>query len=380
MHIQSGKSNLIVVTDIRSKSDLDYSDAQSASSVLRYLSFGKASLNYRWERVTKVALFDYAEDLASLKPKARSLRRQSALAELRTWLAAQPPSVIVVLQTRSSSARGKEAKEESGQVKGHDGTLCWSAFDAPDSLTECAGTIFPYMQHQVMAFPHPVNVEYVYRWKLNNWLNWAWDVSQGKLAPLVCQKKFIHDGGQMQAALRELIASPLPISFDIESFSTENIITKIGVSNGDIAVSAPADVFRPHGAEDCVAPPLPETRRLVAQLLGDNRLKWGHNALVFDVPFLASRGYSVGGTVEDTMLAHGIVYRQFRHGLQHAVATDFLVPPWKSFHLCSVKKNGLTAEDAEAWIQNPNELADYNCDDAFYTWHLGARLKKLGGL
>lgn len=226
----------------------------------------------------------------------------------------------------------------------------------------CAGTFLNTPYGHVLSLPNPANIDYVYHGLLAQWLRWAGDsvpiveVPGGKVSR-IDSLKVLHE--------RTLAGSP--ITFDLETYSTDDIITCIGLSDGTVAVSVPWDSFIPHGQTYREAGCTAEEKQLVESIFRDARVVVGHNILAHDIPYLRRRGIQLPDRTFDTYLGHGVANTQLRHGLQAVVSYDFPVEPWKALHICSARESGLDpAYEAAAWIQNPKELRAYNTQDTYF--------------
>ena len=395
-------NGLCFVTDARLKFDRELQEERGGSPVFTAWGFGRAVLGPReWAKTTRIALYDYGEDTDSLRPEwdtwatewlaahpkksakqahklALAKQRISIREELREYLRANRFRCVVVLQTRGAE---QKSKEDFGDAKGLKGTMGWDALNAPDSLAEMAGCVWDSPFGPVMPLLNPINYEKVYGELIRRQLRGAWALATGQkrvFAPEPAELYFAPDGTQPAALLRILASARagIPIALDIESYSPQDLITAIGLSDGVTSVSVPWDEFAVYGAdrtEPGEAGTDSESERLTRQILLTPGPKLLHN-YTYDIPFLERRGVAVAGPYHDTMAMHGVVYKQWRHGLQRAVSGEFLIPPWKSLWRPKNPPDGLSKDDAEWWVLEPLALREYNCRDAWYTWHLGQAL------
>lgn len=385
-------NGMCIITDARFKYDKELQEAQGGQPVLREWAFGKAALGQpAWASCTRIALYDYLEDTEAAPTGLSTKRarthvagmRAAKRAELLSHLMENKYSIIVVLQTRGAEVK---SKDDFGDAVGLKGTMCWSALDTPDSLPEMAGTVWESPYGRVMGLLNPVNHEYVHGEAIRRHLIGAHGLATGKAQVLEPDPDMTGANNiiQRHGLLGELFCNltkdiDTPLAVDIESYSTDNLITAIGISDGVVSVSVPWDSFTPYGTSELELGRSQAQERLVKNILASNCPKIFHN-YTYDVPFLEAKGCPVGGTIHDTMALHGIVYKQWRHGLQRACATELLIPPWKSIWHPKHPPSGLSKDDAEWWILEPTALREYNAKDAFYTWHLANALAWKAGV
>jgi hypothetical protein len=388
-------SGLCVVTDARLRSDIN------TRSVLAEWRFGTRVLGYRnWARVTRVALHEYKEDTGALSPANNALLKEvpekKRKAVFRKLLAKQRAAVreqllelltkrqfkcVVILQSPTVNADSKD--EDDNTAVNLRGTQAWAALEPPDSLVECSGTLWKSPVGPVMALLNPINYEFVYRELCARHLRAAWVHAIGKLNVLepdpLCSSHLISDAhrARLFTTLAQSAEAGNPISVDLEA--ANDVITAIGLSDGNISISAPWDAFIPYGSREQEPRISRQEEQLVRHILNTQATKIFHN-YSYDVPILRERHITLGGTVADTMAMHGIVYKQWRHGLQRAASSEYLVPPWKSLWKPQepVAKQ-LTKADPEYWTLDITNQRAYNLKDSFYTVHLAKGLApKLG--
>lgn len=390
-------NGLCLVTDVRLKYDKDLQEEEGGSPVFREWGFGKAVLGRAWAGVTRIALYDYGADTEALTPewvkelerlcvqypkRKRSALEKQVLArqrerirtELRAHLNEARYPCTIILQTRGAEQKNKE---EFGDAKGLKGTTAWLAMPAPDSLPEMAGCVWESPYGPIMPMLNPINYEKVHGEAMRRQMKGALAICLGHAA--VLRPPLIHyeDTEEARTALRRMRG--FPIAVDIESYSTQDLITAIGISDGITSVSVPWDSFTPFGQSEPEPGATPDARALVEELLAADTPKIFHN-YTYDVPFLERKGVPVGGVIHDTYAMHGVVYKQWRHGLQRACASELLIPPWKSIWHPKAPPAGLCKDDAEWWILEPLALRQYNAHDAFYTFCLYSALKWKVGL
>jgi hypothetical protein len=391
-------SGLCIVTDVRFKYDRELQAETGEPAVMREYGFGKAALGRQaWGRTTRVSLYDYGDDTETLSteqeaavaagPSKKQAKMRKAFiatnrgnkrAELRKFLKDSSFPLTIVMATRGAEIKMKD--EDIGDAKNLRGTMCYDALNAPDSLPELAGTIWDGPYSPIMPMLNPSNHEYVWGHQIRRWFQGANAYVQGR-AHILQPEPHLQSYGtgpkllQILKRIEGLHRSGEPLAFDIETVPSENIITALGLACGDYCASIPWEPFPIAGGDEEEPGGSPFVKKLAGAILAMPGVKVAHNAS-FDVPYLASKGYPVGGRVEDTMLLHGIAYRQYRHGLQRAVAGEFLVPPWKSEH----HDPRYNKNTKEAWTADPKRLRRYNSQDAFYTVKLYKALAPKVGL
>jgi hypothetical protein len=189
----------------------------------------------------------------------------------------------------------------------------------------------------------------VYRGLIVEWLRW---IKEG-YEPLLPERTYIHADDAAAAALKSLYGAPA-ITADIENIPGAEIVTIVGVSNGEIAVS----VQWQNGN--------PGPKRLVQEVIGSAGILIGHNVIDHDIPRLKKEGFTIPDQVFDTYLASGVVRNQFRHGLQICVANELPVPPWKTvFQAAQAARTGAKSYTARFWTEYPEQQREYNTMDAF---------------
>lgn len=391
MIIYETRSPVVVVTDFALESDADYDREHSTSnSVLRLWSAPKRYIRQsRWDGLTKVALFSFntkfkppadatAKEKTAFRKKTGAMR-DAARAELEAYLRKRKPKLIVVLQTRSQTAR-KNKDIESAEVEGVDGTMCWTSFKAPGSIPTVMGTIFQSPFGPCMGMPNPVNYEFVYDHLIRLWFQGALAYGQmGETAMLQC-KEMYYTRDTVTEGLQRVLASAqrgVPIAFDIESASSQNLITAIGLSDGVCGVSVPWDQFEVAGQHRTEPGRTHEWERLTRQVLATGADKYAHNGVGYDIPFLERRGIPVAGRVVDSFILHALVFKQYRAGLQQAVSQLFLIHPWKDQFKPSA---AYSKDDEDFWTCDPMMLREYNVLDSFFTHHLVTELKWRAGI
>lgn len=370
IHMPRKWDGFLIVADVRQKADRDLDLEEGGEHVLEYWPYRKALSKVQWERTARVTLFDHGERLSPMadlsgmalrEEKARLTdKRARARQDLRDWLSKHKPKSILCLQSRSISARNSEGLKLEGDVLGLDGTICWDVFEAPGSLAACAGTTFASKFGPVLACPNPVNNEYVFGELVRRWVKRAAECEPISVPDNECLSSF-HTG----------IVRGWPLAVDIETFMDGSTMTAIGLANGFTSISVPWDAYQPHGIVKPEPGCTPRQRALVQFALESKCPKVLHNGVAFDIPYLQSRGLTINGPIHDTMIMHGLVYPQYRHGLQFATAQSVACPPWKTAHL-QHKKQG----DPRTWQADPHELRTYNRLDAWYTLALHERLSK----
>lgn len=346
----------IIVTDWRLKSDaeLDVTEPDQAPHVLEFWKLGRFALGRGYEKCTRIALFDY-------QAQPSTLDAAEARAALEKFLVFSDDSAVFIIPTPSSTM-GAEATHLKG-------THCWAALHAPDTLEAMRGCRWSYHNHQVTPlYPIAKRVKELQRWSMVQWMR-AWRMPTLRLG---VRHYATAPSSLMVEFMKSMEGKPLAV--DLEFNPQIDIVTAVGLSDGVSAVSIPWDRYLPRNNEEH-EPGLEsyeeaeQIRSVLASLLAAPTKKIAHN-FVADIPRLTKRGFTVNGELVDTFAAHAIALPELRHGLQHAAASLLPVPPWKSIYKPSRLARGITRDDAEFWIADPIALRDYNCRDAFYTWHL----------
>lgn len=354
MIIDERDNRLVYVTDYRWKSDRELEDAGNGQRVLAMAR----ELN-DWRSYTRIALFDY-----HAKPGA--IERAGAKVQLIEWLDKHHPRCTIVIPT--------VAMEEDDRAD----TVCWSAFGAPEGHGNMRSTFFEYspLQYVTPIFGMSVFLKELQKWQNQETIQRAHEIATGLGSLLYCGRKIIFPDDSIIYRLKapDILSGCHHrkfIAVDIESIEGTNKITAVGLSDGEVAVSVPVDAYMPYGREMQEPGGTPEQLKALKEVLASDIPKVFHNH-TFDVPRLQAAGFKVGGPIHDTFCAMAIAYPELAHGLQTSCAALLSVPPWKS--VWHPKLPGITREDIEYWICDPLGLRDYNADDAFYTWHLAAKV------
>lgn len=133
----------------------------------------------------------------------------------------------------------------------------------------------------------------------------------------------------------------------------------LGIATVDVAVAFDMEVLLP--AEIlALADPADATARLtalqayiqehdvlrgIARVFADPTIaKIYHNRL-YDIPVLEQHGFKLSGAQHCTVLLHHCAYPGAAHGLQHVVAQQFPVRPWKSEFRAGREEKGETRDD-----------------------------------
>lgn len=365
-YLPSPHPRILFVTDTRSLNDANLDRRRGyqqpgKQSVLANWWLGRDCFGSDWSEVGRIALFDFQQEVSAND-------RRKALTDLKTFLETCQAETIVCLQSLSKGAK-KLYDDTLDSSSEHSGTACWQVFDGPGSIKDVAGTFYDSGYGRVLPLFNPGNVDYVFLDPMRTWLGWARD-GTATVRPDTA-KVFSEPGeGQRQAlkVLLERARKGLPITFDLETYSTEDLITCIGLSDGEWTVSVPWHGFIPHGAsyteEGLEHAPEGESVRAIFKAA---KVVIGHNCISHDIPFLKRQKIKVPGRVFDTYLAHGVSTKQLKHGLQAVTSYLFPIPPWKASHIQHAKASGLDPSyDARAWVQDPKELRSYNSLDVFY--------------
>lgn len=354
MFIARGSTRLAIVTDWRQKSDADLDAEQGRHDhVLELWKLGRFALGPDYNACTRIALFDYGA-----KPRAHDAALERA--RLVAWIIEHRPEAVLIVPTPDSTM-GAEAQHLKG-------TQCWQALRAPDTLDAMRGTRWLYNERTRITalFPIARRIKELQRWQSVQWMR-AWAMPTLDLGP-----RAIYPGAKMLRLMEAMRGKPLAV--DLEFHPGKDIITAIGLSDGEHAVSIPWDRYTPRNT-DTVERGLKsygeaeQVMALLTELLGAPTAKFAHN-FTADIPRLEGRGLQVHGELHDTFAAHAIAFPELRHGLQHAAASLLPVPPWKSIYRPARLSKGITRDDAEFWTADPLALRLYNCRDSFFTWHL----------
>jgi len=358
MYVRRGEPHLpVIVTDWRQKSDaeLDITEPDGAPHVLEFWKLGKFCFGRAYYDCTRIALFDY-------QAQPTNVEAAEARAQFAKWINQYGPKRLYIIPTPDSTM-GAEATYLKG-------TQCWNALHAPDTLGAMRGTRWRYNDITEVTALYPIakRVKELQRWSMAQWLR-AWRMPTLKLDR---ERQCITPCEKMVKLMESMRGKPLAV--DLEFNPQIDIVTAIGLSDGESAVSIPWDRYLPRNNEEW-EPGLDSyadaerIRIVLGELLAASTSKIAHN-FVADIPRLTSRGFAVNGRLVDTFAAHAIGFPELRHGLQHAAASMLPIPPWKSIYKPSRLARGITRDDAEFWIADPDKLRVYNTNDSFYTWHL----------
>jgi uracil-DNA glycosylase family 4 len=202
----------------------------------------------------------------------------------------------------------------------------------------------------------------------------CWDTAQGSLSRWewpVFKTELDLDALEI---LKKINMSPLPVSFDVETIPSKDIVTCVGLSNGEHTISIPWDTYSTSKWGDIIG--LDgfngvgrEAKELVSSILKTHLIITQNGA--YDVYEMKKKGLEFENGF-DTMLAHAILWPQLRHGLEWAAIQYFPVPRWKSeFKAYSDEKGNDRWQEAD-----PQVLRTYNARDTYMQWMLYAELKK----
>lgn len=329
----------------------------------------------KWKHVARIALFEFGQDVEHLRPHTAQ--------NLSKFFRYRPFEYIIVLESRSKAAR--RVWDDEFATSDHIGTVCWRYFHPPASIRDMGGTFWEKRvagaDTIVVPMPNHQNNDYVYRVAYKRWLRAIRNKRPIFKPDPVHTRQEGQPVGPFLVRLLESAWNGLPIALDIESVSSWDLISVIGLSDGETTVAVPWEPFVPRGCTRtepgyCDAP----EGQVVRQILACASEVFVHNGIRFDLPFLARKGVSVWGTALDSYLAHGILLNQFRHGLQQAVSYEFVTPPWKSIQKQSMAKRGDDPDDPESYSTAPAELRAYCAKDVYYTYWLATALKRHGGI
>lgn len=363
-HATPPGARICLITDVRTlanaNADVRRKPMPGHQSVHDFWKPGIAAFGkHDWfRRVARVSLFEFGEDV---KPATRHKAKDDLLA----YLDAHKFEQLIVVASRSKSAK-KVYNDDYAEAK-HSGTVCWTVLDPPGNIASMQGTFWQTPYGRVLPLQNPQNIDYAYGAMFARWLY----AIKGHMPLFVppAATSHIEPTAAMYEGLKrihESVCAGRMLALDIESFSTENLITVLGLSDGVNTCAVPWQAFRPHG-QDYIEPGFASSDmgRLAIRIIKSAQVLTGHNFIAFDMPMLAAQGIQTKARLLDSYLLHGVLYNQFRHGLQQCVSYEYVVPPWKSLH-----SQGKDTDDPNAWIQNPLELRTYNLSDTFYQWHL----------
>lgn len=371
-------ADTLVLSDVRTLADA-HRDAKSGATpgnqsvhethALALEVFGARG----WAGVARAALFEFGQ-------KVTAAARAKAREELEVLLRGRQWKYIVVLQSRSKAA--KKSYTDDYAEASHSGTLSWSFFKPPAPIHEMCGTFWQTPYGTVLGLPDTVGAQgYLMARLVVRWLTAVREQVPLFLPPP--ETTHTEAGQGMALGLTAMLASAqrgVPIAVDIESYSTKDLITVLGLSDGTNTCAVPWEPFSVYG-KGYVEPGehLSSKGQLARRILQTAKTVIMHNGERFDAPYLARKGIRLPGQIFDTYIMSGVLLNQYRHGLQHCVSAEFVVPPWKSLHRQQAETSGLDAEDADAWVCDPHELRTYNASDTMYTWWLGQQYAEYAG-
>lgn len=154
------------------------------------------------------------------------------------------------------------------------------------------------------------------------------------------------------------------ITIDIESIPGKNIITRMGLSNGEWTISLPWDKYDTKKWGDIPALNAIIKKQLTALIESKNLV--AHNGQ-FDIVFLMQRGFKLKngwGLVHDTLAGHAACNQQEPHDLGYVVTSSFNIPRYKTEFKALGNEKG-----SDRWIEvSESDMAEYNAGDAYVTW------------
>lgn len=353
-HEGLGSNGLAVIADARTETDW------KSGGVLRLWSLGHACLGKReWEQTLRITLRDWKQS-----PLARA-ELNAAREDVFALLAARGIKAAVLMQT-GAQKRVKTVHQ------------AWNLL-RPGNPYAWAGTVIKERGIQFVPCLNPSNYDYVYTWLTQRWFQRAKSLAASITTVVIWPKLLINPNEEMLNALDTLSTTNL-VSVDIETNTGGSLITALGFSSADLAVSIPWDSFPVSGTGEMepgiLDYPLGEQIKSKAlQLLASDIPKVGQN-FSFDIYALRERGFSVGGEAEDTLLLGRTVYPQFKRNLQQLAAYEFAIEPWKSEHKAPNAPKGV--KEYDKWLATPLETRLYNCKDCLVThWLYTALMEKL---
>ena len=367
-------NGLYFVFNSRTKYDRDVADEKGGTPVFADWAFAKRALGAQvWSRVTRIALLDYGEAVEKGSDRMATERR-----ELRKFLKAEKPALVVCVPPRSSRSRDKEKQVE--QNKGVAGHQAWVVAKAPDQLDKMCGTVFPAPWGPTMGILNPINADFSVAGLVRRQLLGALAFSQGRLkllAPKPGDTAWMPGAhaAELLVKIRAIGEAGGPVAVDIENVPSSGTITAIGLAAGPYAVCVPWDAFKIAGGADMEPAGPAELTDAVRAILALPCPKVTHNGRGHDVIRLSQKGIIMNGFVHDTIAACSAITNQWPKGLQRAVAAEFLIYPWKSYHHSAEHD----IDSDEAWTANPAHLREYCSLDAWYDLRLfEAQMFKMG--
>jgi hypothetical protein len=353
MFIAGNNTPFAFVTDWR----LEY-DQQDPNHVLQYWKPGYALMGNKhyWHRTRRIALFEYRK-----KPTEK-------FAQFHKYLERGLHTHMILMAPPPPGAGDQAAAS---------GFAAWRAFNPPTNHAEMQYTFWNPPQYPgLIVIPVPYvwrKMKKIQEFVMQRTILWARRQYLPR-RPLLVYENYDYRNEALDALVNN------PLSVDIEAISSMNLIMAIGLSDGQTSISVPWDAYPVYTGttETGHEPGLSHRviREKVLALLAANTPKIFHNAS-FDVPFLRMRNIPVHGTVHDTWAAHAVLFPGLPHGLQHACATLFPCPPWKSLAKAQWAARGASPSDPKYWLKTGPELRKYNAEDAFYTMLLARRLLPL---
>lgn len=354
----TGSSGLAVITDARTKTCADVDGCLDFWRPRAYL--GAAP----WQTVLRIALRDFDEppqDIRAIRLEKPSVERLLVERKINT---------LVLMQTSAFP----------GEIVRHS---AWNMYGRPGSPFKWAGCVWEEEGRYLCPMLNPQSYEHVYEWLIRRWFQQAYAVAQGALRPYQWPELVTQVGSQMLATLERIGQDPSdPVAVDIETNMGGGIITAIGFSNTSGTVSIPWDEFRVSGTDDTEPglasyPESTQIEQAARCILASNQPLIFHNG-AFDIFELSARDIVCNNFAYDTLLMHRVAYPQYKHGLQFAAATEFVVEPWKCFW--KPPKHVKASRGDDIWLSDPKEMHRYNCRDANATYQIYQSLKWKVGL
>lgn len=238
-----------------------------------------------------------------------------------------------------------------------------------EALSEWVG--YPIVSNGRVVIPnyHPTFAAF-YRPELRNtfvtWLRRAIKLASGTFAHWQWPKDRMilsQNDSNLQKVLASFTACNALV-VDIESIPGRDIITRMGLSNGDWTISLPWNAYdtKKYGSVERIRP---EIEQQVRELLRTKHLI-AHNGQ-FDIVHLKQKGFALRdnwGLIHDTLAGHAACNQQEPHDLGYVVTSNFCIPRYKTeFHALGNEKG------SDRWVEvNEQDMAEYNAGDAFVTW------------
>jgi uracil-DNA glycosylase family 4 len=204
-----------------------------------------------------------------------------------------------------------------------------------------------------------------YRPVFNAYLQRAWDLATDKIKPWQWPE---FDVGVTERTIPHLEAineQRGPVAFDVENIPSKDILTCLGVSDGEHTVTVPWHSYETlkygsikgldqYGAQG------KRIKELIKEILETHEVV-AHNAM-YDIKEARNIGINITKWF-DTLLAHAVLYQPLPHNLEDITLQYYHCERWKSDFKVSPDAKGL-----DVYFQRPyRELSIYNSKDTLTT-------------